>query len=108
MSAKRCRGVLFAILVYVTLDLSLPAMPGAFVFEPADSAESTQIRARAASETVALSAQARDPGCGLFQPPLEVKERLALARSAERCGRPIVSWRSRTPYDLAPSSEDPH
>ena len=108
MSAKRCRGVLFAIPVYVTLDLSLPAMPGAFVFEPADSAESTQIRARAASETVALSAQARDPGCGLFQPPLEVKERLALARSAERCGRPIVSWRSRTPYDLAPSSEDPH
>jgi len=46
MSAKRCRGVLFAILVYVTLDLSLPAMPGAFVFEPADSAESTQVRAQ--------------------------------------------------------------
>jgi len=108
MSAKRCRGVLFAILVYVTLDLSLPAMPGAFVFEPADSAESTQIRARAASETVALAAHARDPGCVLFQPPLEVKERLAPARSAERCGRPIVSWRSRTPYDSAPSSEDPH
>jgi hypothetical protein len=108
MSAKRCRGVFFAILAYVTLDLSLPAMPGAFVFEPADSAESTQIRARAACETVALSAQARDSSCGLFQPPLEVKERLALARLAERCGRPIVSWRSRTPYDSAPSSEDPH
>jgi hypothetical protein len=108
MSAKRCHGVIFAILVYVTLDLSLPAMPGAFVFEPADSAESTQIRARAACETVALSAQARDPNCGLFQPPLEVKQRLALTRSAEHCGRPIVNWRSRTPYDLAPSSEDPH
>jgi hypothetical protein len=39
MPAKRCRGLLFAIIVYVTLDLSLPAMPGAFVFEPADSAE---------------------------------------------------------------------
>ena len=67
-----------------------------------------QIRARAASETVALSAQARDPGCALFQPRLEVKERLAPARSAEHCGRPVVNWRSRTPYDLAPSSEDPH
>ena len=108
MPAKRWRGLLFAILVYVTLDLSLPAMPGAFVFEPADSTESTQIRARVASETVALSAQAHEPGCVLFQPPLEVKERLAPARSAERCGRPIVSWRSRTPYDSAPSSEDPH
>lgn len=108
MSAKRCHGVLLAILVYVTLDLSLPAMPGAFVFEPADSAESTQIRARAACETVALSAQTRDPSCGLFQPLLEVKQRLALARSAERCGRPVVSCRSRTSYDLAPSSEDPH
>ncbi len=29
-----------AILVYVALDLSLPTMPGAFVFEPADSVES--------------------------------------------------------------------
>ena len=29
-----------AILIYVALDLSLPAMPGAFVFEAADSVES--------------------------------------------------------------------
>lgn len=29
-----------AVLVYVALDLSLPTMPGAFVFEPADSVES--------------------------------------------------------------------
>jgi hypothetical protein len=37
----KCRAeLLVAILVYVTLDLALPAMPGAFVFEPADSVES--------------------------------------------------------------------
>jgi hypothetical protein len=36
-------------------------MPGAFVFDLADSAESTQIRARAATESVVLSAVARDP-----------------------------------------------
>jgi hypothetical protein len=36
----RRRELLVAILVYVTLDLALPAMPGAFVFEPADSVES--------------------------------------------------------------------
>jgi hypothetical protein len=36
----RRRAFLVAVLVYVTLDLALPAMPGAFVFEPADSVES--------------------------------------------------------------------
>jgi hypothetical protein len=36
------RRALLAVVVYVTLDLSLPAMPGAFVFEPADSVESAQ------------------------------------------------------------------
>jgi hypothetical protein len=36
----RRRALLAALLVYVTLDLSLPAMPGAFVFDVADSVES--------------------------------------------------------------------
>lgn len=106
MSAKRYRGVLLAILVYVTLDLSLPAMPGAFVFAPADSAESVQVRARAATEAVAQPTQARDPGFVLFQPPLEVKERRAPV--SERHGPPMVSWRSRACYDSSPLSEDPH
>lgn len=45
------RPVLVAILVYVTLDLSLPAMPGAFVFEPGDSVESLHVgRGRAATD----------------------------------------------------------
>jgi hypothetical protein len=34
------RAALLALLVYVTLDLSLPAMPGAFVFEADASVES--------------------------------------------------------------------
>ena len=102
------RSLVLAILIYLTLDLSLPAMPGAFVFEPADSAESTQVRARAAAEIVALPAQARDPGLVLFQPPLEGNQRLAHGSSAERRARPVVSWPSRAPYDPAPPSEDPH
>jgi hypothetical protein len=102
------RLLVLAVLIYVTLDLSLPAMPGAFVFEPADSAEGAQVRARGATETVALPAQARDPGFVLFQALLEVKERLSPVRSAERHGQPVVSWRSRARYDSAPPSEDPH
>ena len=62
------RLLVLVILIYVTLDLSLPAMPGSFVFEPADSAESTQVRARAAAEIVALPALARDPRARLFPP----------------------------------------
>jgi hypothetical protein len=96
-----------AVLLYVTLDLSLPAMPGAFVFEPEGSAESTQVRARAAAETVALPALAADPRFTLSQPPGE--ERPAAAASARRPIRRAVSWHSRAQHDPAPPlSEDPH
>jgi hypothetical protein len=108
MAGKRCRGVLFAILMYVALDLSLPSMPGAFVFEPADSAEGTHIRTRAAAETVGLPAQVREPAFILFQPPLEVKVRLVPVNSAERPGGPVVGWRPQAPCSSAPPSEDPH
>jgi len=37
------RRVLLTVLVYVTLDLSLASMPGAFVFDPDDSVESVQM-----------------------------------------------------------------
>jgi hypothetical protein len=97
-------SLVLVILIYVTLDLSLPAMPGAFVFEPADSAESTQGRARAAAKTVGLPALAPDPGSLLFQPPREGDERLAHVSSAARRTRPVVSWQSRARYDPAPPS----
>lgn len=102
------RLLVLAILVYVTLDLSLPAMPGAFVFEPAASAEGTHIRARAGAETVALPAQARGAASAFLQVPLHGKERLAPVGPAEQRGRPVVAWRSRASFDSAPSSEDPH
>ena len=37
---KRRRGLRLLILIYVALDLSLAEMPGAFVFDPAQSVES--------------------------------------------------------------------
>lgn len=98
---------LLVILIYVTLDLSLAAMPGAFVFEPAESVESTRIRARVSAETVVLPAPPRDAFV-LSRLPLVVKDRLAPTLSVERRGPPVLSWRSRAPYDLAPPSEDAH
>ena len=94
-------------LIYLTLDLSLPAMPGAFVFEAADSAEGTQVRVHAETEAVALPALARGPGFVLFH-PFEGDEWLAPVSSAKRRARPIGSWQSRAQYDPAPPSEDPY
>lgn len=100
------RLLVLAVLVYVTLDLSLPEMPGAFVFEPADSAESTQVRARSAGEIVTL-ALARDPGSAMLRPLLEGVAR-PVVRPVERRVRPVVGRSSQAQNDPAPPSEDPH
>jgi len=102
------RALLLAILVYLTLDLSLPAMPGAFVFEPANSAEGTQVlRGRQAAEVVTLpfltghssmpSPQRNELRHRL--PPLS--DSVHLARSAAR-SLPRAACASPSP------SEDPH
>jgi hypothetical protein len=104
---KHRPALLLAILVYVTLDLALPAMPGAFVFDSSDSVESTQIRARAAVEIVALPAPVRD-AFALSRPPVDAKVRLTPAESVQRGRRPVLGWRSRVLHDPAPPSEDPH
>jgi hypothetical protein len=102
------RLFVLAVLLYVTLDLSLPGMPGVFVFDPADSAEGTHTRTRAAAETSVLPTQGRGLAFALFQPPLEVKERLAPVALAERREWPGAGWRSRAFVDSAPPSEPPH
>lgn len=104
---KHPPAFLLAILLYVTLDLSLPGMPGAFVFDSSDSVESTRIRARAAVEIIVLPAPLPDAFFPL-RPALEAEDRLAPAKSVERGRRPVPIWRARAPLDPAPPSEDPH
>jgi len=99
--------LLLAVLVYVTLDLSLPAMPGAFVFEAAESVESTRSRARSAAEAVVLPAAAR-AAFVRSRPQLEVKDRLTSTESVARRRDPVMGWRAHAPHDPAPPSEDPH
>ena len=101
-------SLVLAILIYVTLDLSIPAMPGAFEFECEDSAEGTRVRARSAGEAVALPALIRDPVSGSVQLHLEGDERFTLHVPAQRRGRRIVSWQSQAQYEYPRSSEDPH
>ena len=100
-------ALLLAILVYVTLDLSLPAMPGAFVFDSSDSIESTRTRLRAVGDAGVVPAPLPD-GVVSARPRMDARERLTPAESTPRGARPVVIWRSRALSDPAPPSEDPH
>lgn len=100
--------LLLAVLVYVTLDLSFPAMPGAFVFEPEDSAESTQVRARSAAATISPPAPAVGLGLVALLAPTAIRWHLPRVDSAERRARPFAGRTSHAPLDPAPTSEDPH
>jgi hypothetical protein len=101
--------LLCAIAVYVTLDLSLAVMPGAFVFDAGDSVESVQMsRGRAAAEVVVVPA----PASGwivVSQPATEVTVRAA-AGNPEQRRQPRVTNRLLRPPDPGRSrpSEDPH
>lgn len=103
---SRRRGLLLALLVYVTLDLSLPAMPGAFVFEPDDSVESIT-RARESATAVAPPLIDRSaPPAGLtvsVVPAPPVPERLRLVPRVHHAV-PAPARRRSAP----PVAEDPH
>jgi hypothetical protein len=105
-AVSRCRIVL-AILVYVTLDLSLPAMPGAFEFEPAASVESIQVtRARPAAEVTVVREVTRD-ALAAARPRLEVRARSAAREQVAHPRQPTAGWFPPPHRDAAPS-EDPH
>jgi hypothetical protein len=101
------RALVVAILLYVTLDLSSPAMPGAFVFDTMDSVESAHTRARAASERVMLAPPVRDPFV-LARPLLDLRDQPRPAESVEREWRPVLPRHARARLDSAPPAEDPH
>jgi hypothetical protein len=101
------RALLLALLVYVTLDLSLPAMPGAFVFAPEDSIESAHMsRGRGPTDVRSLPA----PASGLAVLP----DAVATTEISARRGRSMAPAHRemfrppRLALERAPSSEDPH
>jgi len=106
---KLCRRLLVVVLVYVGLDLSLPMMPGAFVFEPAQSVESIgRTRGRLAAEAVVLPTPAHD---SLLQMQPDDNRRHRLPPRSQVMAvehRPVVSCQPPAHYDAARSSEDPH
>jgi hypothetical protein len=101
------RRFLFAVVVYVTLDFSLPEMPGAFVFEPTDSVETVQrSRGWAPADAVLLSAVARHR-LAIVRPRVEVTG-LEINRTLGRPVHPVVTRLPRAALLPAPPSADPH
>jgi hypothetical protein len=101
--------LVLAITIYVTLDLSLAAMPGAFVFEPAQTVETAQSRnGRGAIELmvpipVAMSSVAPPP------PRLDVIPGAGPDREDRSpIPRPAVDHRPRETLEPTPSLEDAH
>ncbi|HXH82203.1 MAG TPA: hypothetical protein VNN07_04655, partial [Candidatus Tectomicrobia bacterium] len=92
----------------VSMDLCLASMPGAFVFEPADSVEVTKGGGRARAADLAAPASAHDAAFVADRPASDVGLRRAEPR-AERRARHAPVRRPASARDLPPpSSEDPH
>jgi hypothetical protein len=103
----RWPALLPAILVYISLDFCLPAMPGAFVFEPAESVETVRLdRSHADVEALVTLPLARIP----LVPPLLVERTnaLALRREATPVVRPPIGHLPRAALGSARPTEDSH
>jgi hypothetical protein len=104
----RCRrGLLLAILVYVGLDLSLPAMPGAFVFEAADSVESIG-GGRVAVRVVALPTTSASPAQASVQLHGDLPRRVPAGCEVSPPRHPMARCLPRAADTPPASSEDPH
>jgi hypothetical protein len=105
---KYRHGMLLVILIYVTLDLSVPAIPGAFVFESADSVEISGRRVgENNADAAVLPALARD-WVVVSQPLVGLPDRLTATSKVALLGHPVLNRLPRATLDPAPPSEDPH
>jgi hypothetical protein len=97
-----------AILVYVTLDLSLPTMPGAFVFDPADSVEGTHARGRQAADVTVLSPTPTGHSFVLSPSRIDLRHRLPPLSDIVRLKRSAARFLPRVICVRSPLAEDPH
>jgi hypothetical protein len=100
-------GLFLIILIYVTLDLSFAWMPGAFVFDPADSVEGVQMN-RAEDVVRVVTPVRAEKATALLEPAFTVRRPIV-----PRSSVPLLLFRVSTgeraaPPDAPASSEDPH
>jgi hypothetical protein len=105
---KRWRPLLVVIVLYVGLDFALPDMPGAFVFDPAGSVESTDVaRARPTAKIVVLPGPPPLHSFSAAEQP-ESEPRVPPNLAATPQGRPMVNRLPRAACALSAPSEDSH
>ena len=102
-------GFFVAILFYTVLDLSLPMLPGAFVFDAGDSVDSVQVtRGRGTSDVSVLPARLNNP-CAVTSAPDDVRGKVSATGCQAPWRRPrVVSSLPRAALDSPASSEDSH
>jgi hypothetical protein len=102
-----CRRLLVvAILVYVVLDLSVAAMPGAFVFEVADSVETTA-GGRLTTKVVVVPASPAGSALIVSHLRRDTWRRLPPRREVVDPGHPPTHRLARAACHPSPPSEDP-
>jgi hypothetical protein len=102
-----CRRVLLvAILLYLALDLSLAAMPGAFVFEVADSVETTA-GGRPTAKVVVVPAPPAGSSLIVSHLRCETWHRVPPRREVVDLGSPPAHRLARGACHPSPPSEDP-
>lgn len=98
------RAFFAVVVVYVTLDLSLPSMPGAFVFDADETVESVHGHRRGGTGPVMTpTTQAAASSVSLAPVPV-TKHRPALPRTPMLLRR-IVHRPPRAALDVAPSDD---
>lgn len=96
------------VLAYLALDLSLPAMPGAFVFEADASVEGAQGgRPRPVTDIVIVPAPSGHAPV-LVEPRADLPSRLPVIRHPVWLSRSGAPGLPRAVCAPPPSSEDPH
>jgi len=107
---KPRQRLLVMILLYVGLDLCLPGMPGAFVFDAAGSVESVEpTRARPTPRAAVLSPiPIRGPDTLLTRAPSDVIHRRPPSSALARPGRRIVVCLARAACARPLPPEDSH
>jgi hypothetical protein len=104
--------VLFVVLIYISLDLSLPSMPGAFVFDPGESVESVHGgRGRPAIDTVSDLPGTSDHDTAVTQEVGNTRDLVPKDTVVHDPSHPRVGPRgnrTRAIANLTSRSEDPH
>jgi len=105
---KGRRGMLLAILLYFSVDLSAPEMPGAFMFVADDSVEISMTNASETKLEMSVVPVLMRDSFVVSQLPVDRRGHQRVPIRDGLVGRPMRSQLPRATLDSPSPSEDPH